>query len=153
MFKLVNYLYTASQKLFATYCFRLTWPVTLWNADYEHIFIQKAYNKSRWLQNGEIELKFILKIELIKINNKSCTVYKTGNYYNRLITDMLIAKKRHCFWVTVYMFSFIIHVQSHPSGFRDCWTMRKLKDFTTAKPFIIDVRLAHSSITSGQNGR
>ena len=77
--------------LFATYCFRLTWPVTLWNADYDHIFIQKAYNKSRWLQNDEIELKFILKIEVIKINNKS--VYKSGNYYDRLIIDMLIAKK------------------------------------------------------------
>ena len=30
---------------------------------------------------------------VIKINNKSCMVYKSKNYYNRLIIDMLIAKK------------------------------------------------------------
>ena len=29
---------------------------------------------------------------VIKINNKSCTVYKSWNYYNRLIIDMLIGK-------------------------------------------------------------
>ena len=32
-----------------------------------NIFIQKAYNKSRWLQSDEIELNLILKIEVIKI--------------------------------------------------------------------------------------
>ena len=155
--KRVNQLYTVSKKrLFATFCFRLTRPVTLWKAENEHIFIQ-IYNKSWLLENDAIELKFILKIltlvltqpdrlhavdqlllklscdqdfpsncfefrgmwniigkRVTKINNKSCTVYKSGNYYNRLIIDMLIAKKQwlSC-WDTVYTFSFIILVQTH----------------------------------------
>ena len=124
-------------------CFRLTQLITLWNAEYEYIFIQKAYIKSRWLQNYEIELKFIFKNNhicsnttrqtctpltncfwkypvikifpvtvlnfrvceillvrgVIKINNKLCTVYESGNYYNRLIIDMLIAKKH---WLSFF---------------------------------------------------
>ena len=35
-------------------------------------------------------------------------VYKCGNYYNRLLIDVLIAKKQRLgFWDTVYMYSFI----------------------------------------------
>ena len=50
---------------------------------------------------------------LIKINNKSCTVYKSGNYYNRLLIDMLIAKNSGLVFLdTVYTFSFIILVQT-----------------------------------------
>ena len=50
---------------------------------------------------------------VIKINNKQCTLYKSGNYYNRLKIDMPIAKKQWLsFWDTVYMCSFIILVLS-----------------------------------------
>ena len=45
-------------RLVATF-FRLAWRITLWIADYEHIFTQKAYNKSRQLQNDEIELNLV----------------------------------------------------------------------------------------------
>ena len=159
LFRLVNLLYTVSQKLdhlLAKFCFRLTRLIALWNADYKHIFIQKAYNKSRWLQNDEIELKFIFKNNHISSNTarQTCllltncfwnypvhkiflvTVFEfrgvwniidtgggqnkikysvqfiRGNYYNRLILDMRIAKTAAYFWDTVNTYSFTILVQS-----------------------------------------
>ena len=55
----------SKNRLFATFCFRLTRPVTLRKAEHEHIFIQLSHNKSHWLQNDAIELKFILKISTL----------------------------------------------------------------------------------------
>ena len=67
---------------------------------------------SQWLFWISRYVEYLIR-RVNKINDKSFTLYKSGNYYNRLIFDILIAKNSgSVFWDTVYTISFIILVQT-----------------------------------------